>query len=71
MAGKGYAGLIPVKFHHVALAGNPQGPGLYMHTPGNQHTAPGFLQGAVVGIFMHQGTIHRAEILRPLVFHMN
>lgn len=40
-------------------------------SPNGKDVSPAGMELGVMGIFVHQLTVHRAEIFRPLLFYVN
>ena len=60
-----------MEFHHVTLAGEAQSVGHDGQAPEDQGIAPPLPGGLVVGPSVEQVPLHRAQVFRPLVFHMD
>ena len=61
----------PVEFHHVALAGDPQGPGKDIYAPGDPQVPAAFAVGLVMGVLEEKRAVGGAEIFRLLVFNVD
>ncbi len=60
-----------MKFQNVTGTGNAQGRGEDPHIPGDEQVPPAFTEITVVGVFVENGPVGGAKILRPLVFNVD
>ena len=61
----------PVKFQHVARAGNAERTRENTHIARDDEISSAFRKRAVVGIFVKDRSVSGAEIFRPLVLNVN
>ena len=70
-APEGHAVRSAVKFHHVALPCDPKPMRDHREPAQDQRVSPAFPLGFVVGALVEEGSLHRAQIFLPLVFHVD
>ena len=60
-----------MELHHVAFPRDPQRMGDHGEAAKDQQIAPALAKRLVVGAAVHQAALHRAQILLPLILHVN